>query len=306
MSRNRKLFALLCSVLLCAVCLTACGKGSAHAHAFGEWETTKEATCLEKGEEVRRCDCGQTESRIIPSPEHAFGEWEVDRQPTCTQQGRRYRTCAVCNTTETAVLSLVSHEFRGGKCIHCGAKENHRTTATTTATTTTTAKKPTTTQKPTTTTTAEPTTTTTTTTATDTQLWAYEEAESVNAYATSAFQDAKAAGDYMQQACATNDKSYKQMYIASAQSKIRFTKSNVSKALALFQANYAVDLTGEYATAAQHAEAIIAMCDAFINVTVSQANCADIDRDMWDDALDIMNECLTMQSYSLQMMEAFL
>ena len=34
-------------------------------HSFGEWETTKEATWTEKGEQQRKCKCGATETREI-------------------------------------------------------------------------------------------------------------------------------------------------------------------------------------------------------------------------------------------------
>ena len=36
-----------------------------HVHAFGEWYTTKQATCSEMGEEARLCACGEKETRTI-------------------------------------------------------------------------------------------------------------------------------------------------------------------------------------------------------------------------------------------------
>ena len=43
-----------------------------HEHAFGEWTTTKEATCTEKGEETRSCECGETETREVEALGHDF------------------------------------------------------------------------------------------------------------------------------------------------------------------------------------------------------------------------------------------
>ena len=34
-------------------------------HTYGEWEIVKEATYAEKGSEVRKCSCGNTETRDI-------------------------------------------------------------------------------------------------------------------------------------------------------------------------------------------------------------------------------------------------
>ena len=45
------------------MCLTACR----HTHKFGEWSTTKYATCTENGERARYCDCGEKQSDSIPA-----------------------------------------------------------------------------------------------------------------------------------------------------------------------------------------------------------------------------------------------
>ncbi|HCQ74744.1 MAG TPA: hypothetical protein DIT84_08065 [Clostridiales bacterium] len=43
-----------------------------HTHAFGEWTVTKEATCTEPGEQARSCDCGYSETQVIPATGHDY------------------------------------------------------------------------------------------------------------------------------------------------------------------------------------------------------------------------------------------
>ena len=57
----KKLFLTLTAVLMLFFALTACG----HAHNYGEWETTKEATKVEDGLKERVCTCGEKETEII-------------------------------------------------------------------------------------------------------------------------------------------------------------------------------------------------------------------------------------------------
>ncbi len=43
-----------------------------HTHAFGEWTVTKAATCTEPGEQTRSCDCGYSETQVIPATGHDY------------------------------------------------------------------------------------------------------------------------------------------------------------------------------------------------------------------------------------------
>lgn len=43
-----------------------------HTHSFGDWVVTKEATCIENGEQTRSCDCGLTETQVIPATGHDY------------------------------------------------------------------------------------------------------------------------------------------------------------------------------------------------------------------------------------------
>ena len=47
-----------------------CGDKVEHTHSFGEWTVTKEATCTEDGEQTRTCDCGYSETQVIPAIGH--------------------------------------------------------------------------------------------------------------------------------------------------------------------------------------------------------------------------------------------
>ena len=82
-------------------------------HGEGEWETIKEATCTEDGEEALVCeDCGvKFESRVLPARGHSYGEWEVTLEPTCTMPGKRIQTCSECGQNNTQVILQKAHEF---------------------------------------------------------------------------------------------------------------------------------------------------------------------------------------------------
>ena len=87
--------------------LTACG----HSHEFGDWEESKAATCTEKGEQIRRCTCGEIESKEIPAKGHTFGEWTIIAEATCMEDGKRERLCSVCGFCETEVIAATGHSF---------------------------------------------------------------------------------------------------------------------------------------------------------------------------------------------------
>ena len=53
-----------------------------HTHAFGEWQTIKDASCTVQGEEMRACSCGEKESRFTAILPHFAGEWVVEKEPT--------------------------------------------------------------------------------------------------------------------------------------------------------------------------------------------------------------------------------
>ncbi|MBE6945702.1 MAG: hypothetical protein E7459_06405 [Ruminococcaceae bacterium] len=63
-------------------------------HKFGEWTVTKEATCVENGEETRTCACGETETRSTFKADHKYEATVIE--PTCTEVGYTNHICTVC------------------------------------------------------------------------------------------------------------------------------------------------------------------------------------------------------------------
>lgn len=114
------LLVLTIAVVLCAcLVLAACGDKPTddtpngvvedHVHAFGEWATTKPATCTTDGKETRTCACGETETRTVASTGHQ-GEWLMACEPTCTATGTRYRLCTVCDQMQYETLLAKGHQ----------------------------------------------------------------------------------------------------------------------------------------------------------------------------------------------------
>ncbi|MBE6699621.1 MAG: leucine-rich repeat domain-containing protein [Ruminococcaceae bacterium] len=78
------LAACLCLVVAAVFLFLPNGSGSLfpHIHVFGEWQTTKNASCSAKGEETRVCVCGEKEIRYTAVLSHFAGEWVVEKEPT--------------------------------------------------------------------------------------------------------------------------------------------------------------------------------------------------------------------------------
>ena len=83
-------------------------------HTYGEWRTTKKATCATEGTKERTCtECGYVETDIIlATGQHTYSE-EVKRvESTCTTQGYVIRKCATCDKTQTEELKLLEHQWK--------------------------------------------------------------------------------------------------------------------------------------------------------------------------------------------------
>ena len=67
-----------------------------HAHTFGEWVTTQNATCTEKGQQERVCSCGEKELQEIDALGHNETA-DAAVSPTCTADGLTAGShCSVC------------------------------------------------------------------------------------------------------------------------------------------------------------------------------------------------------------------
>ena len=123
-----KKFLCVALLILSLVCvITSCDKGdsddtndknSTHTHSYGEWKTTKEATCTTEGREERVCSCGEKEVESISKTLHSFGDWQTTKKATCTENGTEERTCS-CGNTESKEIPA-EHTFLGTTCSVCG------------------------------------------------------------------------------------------------------------------------------------------------------------------------------------------
>ncbi len=102
------------TTVYCEVCKTVreTTTEAAPGHKFGDWTTTRPATCTEKGVQTRSCSvCNETETRDIPANGHSYGEWTTTKAATCTTDGTETRTCTVCGKTETRTISATGHSL---------------------------------------------------------------------------------------------------------------------------------------------------------------------------------------------------
>ena len=117
-----------------------------HTHEFGEWQPLNGSrpTCTESALEIRKCSCGETESREVPAlghieqnedgkcdrcgislggaHTHEFGEWQPlnGSLPTCTESALEIRKCS-CGETERREVPALGHIDENGDdyCDRC-------------------------------------------------------------------------------------------------------------------------------------------------------------------------------------------
>ncbi len=86
---------------------------TAHAHEYGEWSVTKEASCSIEGERTRSCSCGEVETGRIAKEMHVRGEWVTVTEPTCTEKGEKKVSCTQCGEViVTADVDILPHDCR--------------------------------------------------------------------------------------------------------------------------------------------------------------------------------------------------
>ena len=135
-----------CSV--CGAVIKAQEIIKATGHKFGNWTTTKSATCTESGTQIRKCEnCGATESKSLSAKGHTE---VVDKAipATCTTDGKTEGShCSVCGAVIKAqdTIKATGHKFGNWttikpatctesgtqirKCETCGATESKRLSA---------------------------------------------------------------------------------------------------------------------------------------------------------------------------------
>ena len=133
---NKKSFLV---ILLCLVLFTLASCNLGHVHTYGEWVTTKEATCLEVGIKQRICECGYAEVDFINKTAHI----EVIDDAvlaTCEEDGLSVgKHCSICSTVleEQGVIPATGHSYNNEvwdyvkedghahKCLKCGDYDMH-------------------------------------------------------------------------------------------------------------------------------------------------------------------------------------
>ena len=80
-----------------------------HTHQWGEYETTKAATCTEDGEQKRVCSiCGQEQTKTIKAA-HTWGDYVVKTPATCSAVGKEERECSVCHDKQERDIAKIDH-----------------------------------------------------------------------------------------------------------------------------------------------------------------------------------------------------
>ena len=69
-------------------------------------------------------NCGEVAvaQEVIPATGHAWGQWTQTQAPSCAVEGINMRTCN-CGASETEVIPMLVHSYEDGFCTTCGAYE---------------------------------------------------------------------------------------------------------------------------------------------------------------------------------------
>lgn len=93
----------------CKIC--GATDGEPIAHTLGTWQTVKEASCMEEGEEKAICEvCGKEETRRVEKIPHTVEEWKNEKDATCSEEGEEKGICTVCGQEVTRTIEKLPHE----------------------------------------------------------------------------------------------------------------------------------------------------------------------------------------------------
>lgn len=107
---------------VCKVCHETLNKGTTipktNSHEWGKWTTVREATCTEKGEQIRKCAvCREEEIESLPLAKHSWDNGKVTKAPSYTKVGVKTWTCKKCGKTKTTTLAKLPMPKAGTKVI---------------------------------------------------------------------------------------------------------------------------------------------------------------------------------------------
>ena len=88
-------------------------------HSFGDWKTTKAATCTATGTKTKTCSvCGKVETQTIKALGHKYSTtWTTDKAATCGAAGSKSHHCTRCGAKKdvTAIPATGKHDFNNWK-----------------------------------------------------------------------------------------------------------------------------------------------------------------------------------------------
>ena len=99
---------------------------AATGHSYGDWTTTKEATCTEDGSKQKTCSCGDVVTEAIAALGHDYDA--VVTAPTCTEKGYTTYTCSCGDTYKGDEVDALGHtevidEAKAPTCTENGLTE---------------------------------------------------------------------------------------------------------------------------------------------------------------------------------------
>lgn len=134
----KKFFTSLLALVIGASILSgfaACKKNDppTHArHSYGDWMTTKQASCIQAGTQERVCSvCGNKITETIPATGiHIYGDWKTEKEASCTEAGVKKRICSSCGNVDTQPISATGiHNYgdwttdKEASCTETGMKK---------------------------------------------------------------------------------------------------------------------------------------------------------------------------------------
>ena len=100
------------------------GKAANHTHEFGEWEVTKEATCVTTGVRTRTCSCGETQTEEILKTEHSWDDGTITKEATANNNGSRLYTCTICQANRSEIIPAGTQSPRPTTSLDAAAAAN--------------------------------------------------------------------------------------------------------------------------------------------------------------------------------------
>lgn len=89
-------------------------KAPDHVHDFNTFVETVAPTCTDKGYDVYKCSCGDTEKRNYKDAlGHDMGAWVVVKEATCGEAGLSKKTCSRCDFSQEMTVSATGKHTWG-------------------------------------------------------------------------------------------------------------------------------------------------------------------------------------------------